>query len=345
MACQKVYSSSEVASDPNSITQNANSTQIRGRRLGFTIVELLIVVVVIAILAAITIVAYNGINNRAKASSAASAAQQATKKVMTFATTNAETYPATLSDAGVSDAGSTTYQYRVDNNANPRSFCITATSSNVSYYSSSTTTTPVAGACDGHAVDGGGLLTNLMVNPSFEANTTSWSSNLSTITRETAWADSGTYSVRHSPNSSNTDTFMSPGGDLGGFRLGMAAGKTYSLSATIRLTAPQTGALAGSARRVTLWYTVAGSHTQVATVAAPNAAGSTRLSFTFSIPSNATAAWIRLYNGASSGGGDVWWDSVMLTEGNTTPAYADGNTAGWIWNGTQNNATSTGPGV
>lgn len=38
----------------------------RQRQVGFTIVELLIVVVVIAILAAITIVAYNGIANRSK---------------------------------------------------------------------------------------------------------------------------------------------------------------------------------------------------------------------------------------------------------------------------------------
>ena len=98
----------------------------RDRRRGFTIDELLIVVVVIAILAAITIVAYNGINNRAKASAAASAAEQAAKKVMAYAITNSESYPASLSDAGVSD-GSATYQYRVDNSANPRTFCITAT--------------------------------------------------------------------------------------------------------------------------------------------------------------------------------------------------------------------------
>lgn len=333
--------------EPKSVSRTrllmSNNQRSSTNRKGFTIVELLIVVVVIAILAAVTIVAYNGISNRAKASSASSATQQAVKKVMTFATTNAEIYPSSLSEAGVVDSANTTYQYRVDNSVTPRSFCVTATANGVSYSSSNESSSPSPGACPGHALNGGATITNLMTNPSFEANTTSWSSNVATMTRETAWSDSGTYSVRSSPNSASNDTFMSPGGDLGGLRLGMTPGKTYTLSAAIRLTGAQTGTLSGSARRVTAWYTVAGSHTQVATVAAANAAGSTRLSFSFSIPSNATAAWIRLYNGASSGGGDVWWDSVILTEGSTATPYLDGNSDGWIWNGVQNNSTSTGP--
>ncbi len=48
----------------------------RNKQLGFTIVELLIVIVVIAILAAITIVSYNGIQERARISTAQSFASQ-----------------------------------------------------------------------------------------------------------------------------------------------------------------------------------------------------------------------------------------------------------------------------
>ena len=137
---------------------------LKPRAGGFTIVELLIVVVVIAILAAITIVAYNGITNRAKASVASSAAGQAAKKVMTYATVNADQYPAALSDAGVSDSGAT-FQYRVDNSSTPKTFCLTATTQNVSYYASKATAAPTAGACPGHGVNGGGVITNLVTRP------------------------------------------------------------------------------------------------------------------------------------------------------------------------------------
>lgn len=99
---------------------------VRDRPRGFTIVELLIVVVVIAILAAITIVAYNGITSRSKAAAASAAAEQAAKKVLTYAAVNSDQHPATLADAGVSE-GSATYQYRVDNSANPKTFCVTVT--------------------------------------------------------------------------------------------------------------------------------------------------------------------------------------------------------------------------
>ena len=62
--------------------------------MGFTIVELLIVIVVIAILAAITIVAFNGIQNRAKASSAQSAETTVIKKAEAYNSVNSS-YPTT----------------------------------------------------------------------------------------------------------------------------------------------------------------------------------------------------------------------------------------------------------
>ena len=146
---------------------------VRDRRRGFTIVELLIVVVVIAILAAITIVAYNGITNRARAAAASSAAQQAAEKVAVFAIANSDQYPATLADAGVPN-GSVTFQYGVDNTTTPRTFCVIATSNNVSYFASSTSAVPVAGACDGHGLNGEPTMTNLVLNPSVEINTMNW---------------------------------------------------------------------------------------------------------------------------------------------------------------------------
>ena len=64
------------------------------KQLGFTIVELLIVIVVIAILAAITIVAYNGVRQRASNTSRIAAARGYVTLLSLYYTTNG-TYPFT----------------------------------------------------------------------------------------------------------------------------------------------------------------------------------------------------------------------------------------------------------
>lgn len=60
--------------------------------LGFTIVELLIVIVVIGILAAITIVAFNGINSRARNTRTISVAQSYNKAMVAYRAVN-NSYP------------------------------------------------------------------------------------------------------------------------------------------------------------------------------------------------------------------------------------------------------------
>jgi prepilin-type N-terminal cleavage/methylation domain-containing protein len=77
---------------------------------GFTIVELLIVIVIIGILAAITIVAYNGIQDRGRQAQVVSAANQVSKKVRVYQAQNG-TFPAALTDVGVSDTSDMTYSY------------------------------------------------------------------------------------------------------------------------------------------------------------------------------------------------------------------------------------------
>ena len=118
----------------------------------FTIVELLIVIVIIAILAAITIISYVGIQNRAKASAAQTLLSQTVSKVKLYAVDHSDTYPSSLSDAGITNTDGLQYS---SSSSSPSTFCITATSQNVSYYQSSTTTAPTAGACPGHGVNGG----------------------------------------------------------------------------------------------------------------------------------------------------------------------------------------------
>ncbi len=313
----------------------------RVRSSGFTIVELLIVVVVIAILAAITIVAYNGIQNRAKQSSAQSAASAGFKKVSLWLVENPSQAP-TLSDFTdlVGDANIGQYQYTPGANG---AFCLTATTSNFSYFTSNTQTNPSAGACAGHGANGITAITNLVTNPSVELSTATYGLNTATGTVDSSWAQNGTSSLRISPTAGTNDTFANVGGDLGALRLGIQAGKTYTASGTIRLSAAQIGTLSGSARRLTAWYTVSGVHTQTSSAAAANIAGSTRVSVTFSVPASATAAWLRLYNGTSVGNGDVWWDSIMLTESGSALNYGDGTSSGWAWASAAHGSSSSGP--
>lgn len=119
-----------------------------GSRLGFTIVELLIVIVVIAILAAISIVAYTGVQNRARASAAQAAARQLAGKVEVYSAENDGRYPETLADISVANSGTTTYNYRVDNSAYPGTWCATVRVSDQRFYVSESQTSPREGSCE-----------------------------------------------------------------------------------------------------------------------------------------------------------------------------------------------------
>jgi prepilin-type N-terminal cleavage/methylation domain-containing protein len=317
------------------------------RQSGFTIVELLIVIVVIGILAAITIVAYTGIQQRAQASSAQAALSQANKKLGEYMVLNSA-YPADLTSFKSllgSSVASTDYQYSVNNAVNPATYCVTATTGTTSYKSDSVATQPTAGACAGHGSGGAVAITNMITNPSAELNLTDIVGNASTVTRDTGWTASGTYSFLVTPNSGGTnDSFLAIGGGTGGMRLGLEAGKTYTVSATINLTAAQTGTLHTTARRILAFNRIgAGAYTSVQSAAATNAIGTTRLSLTFTLPAGATEAFIRFENGAFLGGGTVSYDAIMLNEGSVLNNFADGNSVGWAWTGAANVTTSTGP--
>lgn len=313
-------------------------------RPGFTIVELLIVIVVISILAAITIIAYNGIQARARASAASSALAQASKKLALYQVDNSA-YPADLATVGITNSSDVSYQYSYNNSLTPATFCITATSGTVSY-NTTQTSTPQTGGCAGHGVGGQSAVTNLANNPGAELN----AANMNAIAvnaslRDTSWASSGAASYILTPSAASNDSFMNAGGDLGAFRAGLQAGKTYTISAIVRLTAALASTLSNNgSRQITAWYTNAvGTHIKTAGTQASNSLGQTRVTVTYSIPSDAIGAWLRFYNGASAGNGSVWWDDIMITEGSTQYNYADGNSANWVWNGSANSSTSTGP--
>lgn len=132
--------------------------------LGFTIVELLIVVVVIAILATVTVVAYNGIKNRATDSSLKSITSQAGKKVLSYASLNNDQFPPETSyqsDLSLpNNSAQATYDYYTSDDR--KSFCISVTDTTKSPKQAYTLTST-------GQITQGRCARNLITNPSFES--------------------------------------------------------------------------------------------------------------------------------------------------------------------------------
>jgi len=81
-----------------------------------------------------------------------------------------------------------------------------------------------------------------------------------------------------------------------------------------------TGSLLGGSQQLSVFVYLNGSNRGA--WVAPNTAGEYVLGGTFTTPSVFTGYnSIRLYHGGLIGAGDVWWDDVLLVEGNYTGAY------------------------
>lgn len=290
------------------------------KQKGFTIVELLIVIVVIAILAAIVIVAYNGIQDRAKNSAAQSATAQAAKRIQQYFIENGDTYPV---DQAAFDAlnlsnSSASYQYTANNSSNPKTFCLTATVQNKSYYiNNSTQTSPAVGGCNGHGRGGIAAITNLSTDP----RATSYSA--APGSGRIAWSNaraSGTYALitgaSDGPNGIQTyirktmqavtngnDGFSNSGTTGGtsaaGTGIPVSAGETYTVSAWVRHSSATTKRF-----QVKFWWL--SENGDRISVTEPNNTLApvntwTRVSTTATVPSNVTRL-ATLIEGASGGG-------------------------------------------
>lgn len=300
---------------------------------GFTIVELLIVIVVIGILAAITVIAYSGVQNRARIASLSSQLNGASKS-LALHEVDAGRYPATLAEAnngqGIKASQDTSYQYTTSGST----YCLTATTGVTSYKVSNDATTPSAGGCAGHGVGGVAPVTNLATNPSFETSTAGWvytsgSGYTGAITSSQAFTGANSYALTAPTTGADRYMEMSP-------YPAAENGTTYTISAYVYLTGTgathvngdvmfdaatgtRTGGAAAAYDRSKLnqWQRVSRSFTMTS-------AGTIRIRFNIPI------------------GSTTYIDSVMLTS-SPLSSYADGSTPSWVWNGTPNNSTSTGP--
>lgn len=167
----------------------------------------------------------------------------------------------------------------------------------------------------------------------------------------TRWAKVGANAIRLIPNAS---------GSASRIRVGTATtttfflpGRTYRASAILRLEKPQSGTLDPLARAMlAAGINSAGTSTRWAEGAkAPNVAGEHKVALTWSVPATAQQGGaFFLYNGASVGNGEVWWDALIIEDvTDVMPAddsYFDGGFSpdgGKLpaWSGTPNASAST----
>jgi len=309
---------------------------------GFTIVELLIVVVVIAILAAITIVAYNGIQNRAKQSAAQSVLTQANKKILIFYTTHGDRYPEDLAEAEVVNLDNA-LEYTVDNNSTPKKYGLTATEGTISYYLSNTNSNPTSGGYPGHGQGGVASVTNRFQNPTYSGAAGPGGQTGTTVGLAT-YAGS---TMAQATTTTSAAASMRLMGNAG--RWAMSEGQPVYASATVYNASAGSRIFSLNIRFYDVVSTsTTGTQLSTTIVSGPvtiPAGGSAIISTPQDIaPVGTLSAGVNVNRDSGGGGisGDIYYvDNVYFS---SAPAgFADGTTPNWVWNGTPNASTSTGP--
>lgn len=139
----------------------------------------------------------------------------------------------------------------------------------------------------------------------------------------------------HLYNATNIDSYVSVGGDTGDMRLGMTAGKTYTLSATGSVRATLGGATGPRALRIGVFYKVRGEagYRESFSPALPTQVNaSTRVAVTFTLPPDTIEAFVRMYHGRGSG--TVTWALPRLSE-QTEPGP---HNTDYFWGGKPSNS-------
>jgi hypothetical protein len=138
-----------------------------------------------------------------------------------------------------------------------------------------------------------------------------------TITQSSTQAKSGTYSAKLVATAQ--DSYGAPGGDYadGTFRVGLAADKYYYLNAWVYPTSTNhigDGSYYRAGRVCVFYKDSGGTIREIQSEGPVTLNAWNEIKFRFYIPSGATAAAIRYYNGVN--GQTIYWDNISLKEGN-----------------------------
>ncbi|WP_167435592.1 DNRLRE domain-containing protein [Micromonospora chalcea] len=142
-----------------------------------------------------------------------------------------------------------------------------------------------------------------------------------TIARSTARGHNSSDSLQITPTGTGGTagapfTYATVGGDNGGLRLGMQPGKRYLVTGWIYVPAA-TGLTVTDWRGLAIVpiYMNAGSYTTIASNRPTATDTWQKLSIVVTVPTTATEAFVRLYNGMTPGSGKtVFWDDLSLRE-------------------------------
>ncbi|GFJ93514.1 hypothetical protein Prum_071560 [Phytohabitans rumicis] len=145
-----------------------------------------------------------------------------------------------------------------------------------------------------------------------------YSAGLSTIRVVTGRGQGGSNeSLEITPATSTVgNTYAAVGGDTGGMRLGMQAGKRYRATGWIYVPAATSiNPPYGSGQRIVAYANAGSGYVEFPSPKATFVDGWQELSVDFTIPAGATEAFIRVYNGQPAGTGKVvFWDNLSVRE-------------------------------
>lgn len=345
----------------------------RTHRPAFTIVELVIVIVVVGILAAISIVSYAAVTQNAKVKSMEGDLQTAITELNTFRSEEGH-YPDDLAALQLTPSDGVSYQYAYDSTND--AYCITASISGASLYAQSGSRKVKNGGCPGHGVNGEAPVTNLATNPRATSFTVASDGAGWTNGR---YPSNGTYTIQSGKTDGPVDgmrdtyaryTFTQVVGSSRGFHiignpeagspgslgLPVQAGETYTISGYLRSTrAAGTARILFGARFVDGSNAWLGTTNNGTSIDLPIGSSATtpgawvRPTLTVTAPAGAVRMqiYVRETNVSPSHsiGDMIEGTGLMITTGSELYEYRDGTYPGWIWNGSENAASSTGPGV